>query len=154
MQLIRAIPIFALFLFAVLNSDKLIGVIQLTDVMSQDEQKKTGVSQLNNQQKQELEKWVNEKFILKPIASEAPMPSLQQNLNNGSRLELTDGSIYEIAPSDQARTAFWISPIAIKVSASNDPMFPVELTNTLTGVTVRAKQVRAATIKPQTNPNL
>jgi hypothetical protein len=40
------------------------------------------------------------------------------------------------------------------VTASNDPMYPALLTNTLTGVSVRAKQVRAATIKPLANPPL
>ena len=154
MQLIRAVPILALFLFAVLNSDKLIGFIKLNDVMSQDEQKKTGVLQLSDAQKQELEKWMNEKFVLKSVHADIPPLTLQQNLQNGSQLELSDGSIYEIAPSDRSKTTFWLTPIEMKISASNDPLYPVLLTNSLSGVSVKAKQVRAATVKPETNPKL
>lgn len=154
MQLIRAIPILALFLFAVLNSDKLIGLIKLNDVMTQDEQKKTGISQLSEMQKQELEKWMNDKFVLKMSHSEITPLTLQQNLQSGAQLEFSDGSIYEIAPSDRSKTIFWLTPIEMKIAQSNDPMFPALLTNTLTGVSVRAKQVRAATIQPQTNPPL
>jgi hypothetical protein len=153
MQLIRAIPILALFLFAVLNSDKLIGLIKLNDVMSQDDQRKTGVSQLTDMQKQELEKWVNDKFVLKASQAATPL-TLQQNFQNGTQLQLSDGSIYEIAPSDRAKTTFWLTPIAMTVTQSTDPMYPVLLTNTLTGVAVRAKQIQAATIRPQANPPL
>ncbi len=153
MQLIRAIPILALFLFAILNSDKLIGLIKLNDVMSRAEQKKTGVARLSEVQKQELEKWMNDKFVLKPVQAEVPL-TLQQNLQNGSQLELSDGSIYEIIPSDRSKTTFWLTPIVMKVAPSDDPMYPVLLTNTLTGVSVKAKQIRAATLKPPTNPPL
>jgi hypothetical protein len=154
MQLIRAIPIFTLFLFAVLYSNKLIGLIKLNEMMSLDEQKKTGVSQLSEMQKQELEKWMNDKFILKSSRTDTPPLTLQQNLQSGAQLELSDGSIYEIAPSDRSKTTFWLTPITLKISPSNDPKYPALLTNTLTGVSVRAKQVRAATVQPQTNPPL
>lgn len=146
MQLIRAVPALALFLCAVLNSDKLLGLIKLSDVMSTDEQQKTGVAQLTGVQKQELEKWMNDKFILKTATSTASL-TLQQNLQNGAQLELSDGSIYEIAPSDRSKTTFWLTPINMTVTPSNDPMYPVLLTNTLSGVSVRAKQVRAPTQK-------
>lgn len=146
MQMIRAVPALALFLFAVLNSEKLLGLIKLSDLMSADEQKKTGVSQLSEIQKQELEKWMNDKFILKSASTTTPL-TLQQNLQNGAQLELSDGSIYEVAPSDKSKTTFWLTPINITVTPSNDPMYPVLLTNTLSGVSVRAKQVRAANPK-------
>ncbi len=149
MQLIRAVSVLALFLIAVLYSDRLLGLIKLTDVMSHDEQMKTGVSQLSEMQKQELEKWMNEKFVLKSSTT-APTLTLQQNMKNGSQLELSDGSIYEIAPSDRAKTIFWLTPISMTVTASNDPMYPALLTNTLTGISVRAKKVKAATTQPKT----
>ncbi len=86
--------------------------------------------------------------------AETPRLTLEQNLQNGSQLQLSDGSIYEIAPTDKAKTTFWLTPIAITVSQSTDPQFPVLLTNTLTGVSVRAKQVRPATPPSQTSPKL
>lgn len=154
MQFIRAIPILALFLLAVFNADKLIGLIKLTEVMSQDEQIKTGVSQLSETQKQALEKWMNEKFVLKTAQLTTHPLTLQQNLQNGSQLELSDGSLYEIAPSDRSKTTFWITPITLTITTSNDPMYPALLTNTLSGVSVRAKQLRPATIQPNPNPPL
>lgn len=144
MQIIRAVSLLALFLFAVLYSSRLSGLIKLTDVMSQDEQLKTGVSQLSETQKQALENWMNKKFILKTGGS-AQTLTLQQNIKNGSQLEFTDGSIYEIAPSDRSKTVFWLTPISMTVTASNDPMYPALLTNTLTGIAVRAKQIKAST---------
>lgn len=143
MQIIRAATVFALFLFAALNSDKLSGLIKLNELMSQDEQQKTGVSKLSQMQKQELEKWMNEKFVLKSTNSETHPLTLEENLQSGSQLKLSDGSIYEIAPSDRSKTTFWLTPINMTVSASNDPLYPVLLTNTLTGVSVRAKQVHS-----------
>jgi hypothetical protein len=144
MQFIRAVSILALFLFATLHFGKLVGLIKLSDVMSQEEQKKTGILQLSEMQKQELEKWINEKFVLKTTSSEVAPLSLEQNLQSGVQLELSDGSIYEIAPSDRSKTTFWLTPIPITVTASNDPLYPALLTNTLSGVSVRAKQIRSA----------
>ena len=154
MQIIRAIVIFALLFFAVFNADKLMAVIKLSDTMMTEQQQKTGIDNLSDSQKQALEKWMNDKFILKSSATNTPPVTLEQNLNNGSQLELSDGSIYEIAPSDKAKTLYWLTPIPIEIAPSGDPMFPYLLTNTLSGVGVRAKQVRKETIKPQTNPKL
>jgi hypothetical protein len=114
MQFIRAVPIVALLLFALLNSNKLVGTAQVA---------------------------------AQPL-------TLQQNLQGGAQLELSDGSLYEIAPSDRSKTTFWLTPIAMTITASNDPMYPVLLTNTLSGISVRAKQIRAATVKPNPNPPL
>lgn len=154
MNMIRAIVIFALLFFAVFNADKLLATIQLSDEMTMEEQQTTGIDNLSDSQKQALEKWINEKFILKSTATDTSPITLQQNMNNGSQLELSNGSIYEIAPSDKAKTLYWLTPIEIKISPSDDPMFPYSLTNTLSGVSVRAKQLRKETIKPQKNPKL
>ncbi len=143
MNLIRAFTVLVLILFAVFYSDKLLGFISLNDVMSQDEQRKTGVSQLTSAQKQELEQWMNNTFVLKMVSSTAPL-TLQENIQGGAQLQLSDGSVYEIAPTDQAKATFWLTPITMTVSQSNDPMYPVLLTNTLSGVSVRAKQVKPA----------
>jgi len=143
MQIIRAIPILSLVILGVINSDKLSGVIKLEDEMTKEEQQTTGVATLNAAQKEALEKWINDKFTLKTKSSGA-LPTLQQNMNNGSQLELSDGSIYEIAPSEQAKTLYWLSPVGMEISASNDPMYPYLVKNTLTGVSVRAKLVRGS----------
>jgi len=144
MQILRAVSALTIFLAAALNSGKLLAIIRLNEVMTVDEQKKIGIYNLSPAQKEQLESWINDKFILK-AAREKPLPTLEENLRNGSELKLSDGSSFAIAPSDQAKASAWISPIAIKMSPSTDPMFPVLLTNTLTGASVKAKKIHPAT---------
>jgi DNA replication protein DnaD len=116
--------------------------------MSSNEEQKTGVYMLSPAQKQELEKWINEKFTLKASNPTSTPIYLQQNIQNGSQLQLTDGSLYEIAPSDQSKTAYWITPIPIKISSSSDPQYPVLLTNTLTGMSVQARLISTPSKTP------
>lgn len=146
MQILRAISALTLFLIATLNSGKLLAMIRLNDIMTADDQKKTGIYNLSPTQKDQLELWINDKFTLKTVQT-TPAPTLEQNLRNGSELKLSDGSSFIIAPSDQAKASSWITPIAIKISLSGDPLFPVLLTNMLTGASVKAKQVRPAAVK-------
>jgi hypothetical protein len=141
MHLVRAVPIITALVIGAVNSDKFIGLIKLNDVMTPDEQKKTGIQELSDTQKQELEKWMNDTFALKEEAPEKKEPTLEQNINGGEKIQLTDGTLYEIAPEDRSKTAFWLTPIALKVGKSNDPQYPTQLTNPLTGESVKAKIV-------------
>lgn len=143
-----------IFLAALLSSGSLLGLIRLSDLMSQDEQKKTGISQLSDMQRQELERWMNEKFVLKAVHPAASRITLEQNLQNGAQLVLSDGSIYEIAPTDRSKTTFWLTPISITIGTSQDPTYPTLLTNTLTGVSVRAKQTQPPRSQPASSPQL
>ncbi len=143
-----------IFLAALLSSVNLLGLIRLSDLMSQDEQKKTGISQLSAVQRQELERWMNEKFVLKTVHPPAPRITLEQNLQNGAQLVLSDGSIYEIAPTDRSKTTFWLTPVSITMSPSQDLAYPTLLTNTLTGVSVRAKQTQPPRSQPASSPQL
>jgi hypothetical protein len=143
MQIMRAVSALTIFIVAALNSGKLLAMIHLNDIMTPEEQKKTGVYNLSTTQKEQLELWINDKFVLKTV-EEKPMPVIEENLRNGSEIKLSNGSSFAIAPSDQAKASAWISPVQIKISASGDPLFPVLLTNTLTGVSIKGKQVRPA----------
>lgn len=131
---------------------QLSGNIMLDDVMSPEEQKKTGINHLTAAEKQELEKWLNENFTFKlPEAAAQPdLPKkelyLSENINNGKQLRLSDGSVYEIAPDDLVRTSFWITPFQIKIVPSQDPNYPYQIINTNTGTAVKAKQVSPPTI--------
>jgi hypothetical protein len=149
MQILRAISALTIFMVAIFNSNKLLGTIRLNEVMSSSEQKKTGISELTPLQKQELERWINETFVLKTVGQTDTLPYLEQNLQNGSQLKLSDGSIYIIAPTDQAKTSFWLTPIPLKISSSQDHTYPVLLTNTLTGESAKAKQIHPARPRPQ-----
>ncbi len=137
MHFVRVIPALVIGAVSVLYSTKAVGA--LDDIMTKEEQQKTGVDHLTDPQKQALETWINDKLALK-----TPPPKkwvyLSENLNNGAQLRMSDGSLYAIAPQDQQRTSVWLTPFAAKFDESGDPNFPVKITNTITNVSVSAKQ--------------
>lgn len=125
--------------------------IFLDDVMSKEEQKKTGVYKLTAPQKIELENWLNRKFILKEQTEReqnAQPLSLSMNIDNGQKIELSDNSIWDIAPGDVIKASAWITPFPVKLSPSNDPDYPYFITNTVSGDSVKAKRW----VKPPSNP--
>ena len=145
MHPIRAISAIVVFATTVLYTSNVLGTMRLNEVMSMDEQKKTGVATLTDAQKKQLESWINEKFVLKPTTMTAASSStyLEQNIQSGAQLVFSDGSIYEIAPTDRSKTVFWLTPIAVTIEPSGDPNYPSKITNTLTKVSVIGKMVRA-----------
>jgi hypothetical protein len=143
MHFIRIISTVTIVAVTAFYSSKLLGIVQLQDVMTPDEQQKTGIFQLSEAQKKELENWLNQKFVLKNASLTASSPIyLQQNINNGARLILSDGSIYEIAPTDRTKAAFWITPAELLIKPSNDPLYPSQITNTLTNASVNGKLIQ------------
>jgi hypothetical protein len=120
--------------------------ILLDDVMSDEEQHRTGVFYLNHNQRAELETWLNDNFVLKTQQQPKQAPqelTLAENINNGHQLRLSDGSLYEIAPSDVTRAAGWITPFPIQVVPSGDPNYPFKIVNTNTGNSLKAKLLTA-----------
>ena len=120
--------------------------IILDEVMTRDDQKKTGVANLSRTQKIALETWLNNTFVLKP-KEQAPPPtaqlSLSINIDNGQKLQLSDNSIWEIAPSDVPTAAVWITPFPVKITQSNDPDYPYLLVNINNGISVKARKAQA-----------
>jgi len=152
MHPIRAISAIVIFGSALLYSNKVLGTMRLSEVMSVDEQKKTGVAGLNDIQKKELE--INNKFTLKTTATTPSQPIyLQQNIQSGAQLMFSDGSIYEVAPTDRSKTVFWLTPIVITIETGTDPNYPSKITNTLSKVSVNAKMIKApnSEMTPQNN---
>jgi hypothetical protein len=144
MHPIRAISAIVVFATTVLYSNKVLGTMRLNEVMSMDEQQKTGVAALTDAQKKELESWINDKFVLKPTTvAAASTIYLQQNIQSGAQLMFSDGSVYEIAPTDRSKATFWLTPIAITIEPSGDPNYPSKITNTLTKVSVLGKMIKA-----------
>ncbi len=126
--------------------------ILLDDVMTKEEQKKTGVYNMTMQQKIELEAWINRTFILKPVTTaQASGLNLSININDGQKLQLSDGSIWEIAPSDVPTAAVWITPFPVNVLSSNDPTYPSLLVNAQSGASVKARQIAGPATPPTQN---
>jgi hypothetical protein len=127
--------------------------IILDEVMSRDEQKKTGVANLSRTQKIALEAWLNQKFVLK-TKEEATQPelSLSINIDHGQKLELSDNSLWEIAPSDVQTSAVWIIPFPVKIASSGDPEYPCLIINLNSGASVKARPVPSRAQTPAQTP--
>jgi hypothetical protein len=130
--------------------------IVLDEVMSRDDQKKTGVANLSRMQKIALEAWLNQNFVLKS-KEQATSPqeselSLSININNGQKLELSDNSFWEIAPNDVPTSAIWITPFPVKITSSGDPDYPCLIVNLNSGVSVKARPIPSSTAKPSRTP--
>lgn len=124
--------------------------IYLNEVMSKEVQKKTGVVDLTYKQRLALENWLNETFVLRrqPVARKKSEETLylSQNVDNGKVLELSDGSLWKVAPDDVERAAFWVLPFPLYFVDNNDPAdrndFPKKLVNQNTNLGVKVKQIR------------
>lgn len=126
--------------------------ILLDDVMTKEDQKATGVSSLTFKQRMQLEKWINDHCVMKnskqpspPEPSPQAQPqkdlSVALNIQGGKKIQLSDQSLWEIAPNDVPNASFWVLPIPIKLAPSNDANYPTLLINQNSGISVRARKV-------------
>lgn len=116
--------------------------ILLDDVMTQEEQKKTGVSRLTTQQKIELENWMNRTFVLKTNpSSNSQTLYLSINIDGGAKLRLSDNSLWQVAPSDVPQAAGWLLPVPLEIQESKDPQYPYYLVNPQTQEKVKVKKL-------------
>ncbi len=129
LPLILAVPIFA--------------KIVLNDAMTSEEKEQTGVNDLNYSQRMALQEWINTNFELKEDHPQKRKEQLYLSLNieDGAKLELSNGSTYEIAPEDHLYTAYWITPFPVMLGKSDNPDYPVLITNMNTGTSVSGKQI-------------
>jgi hypothetical protein len=65
---------------------------------------------------------------------------LSFNYDNGSTLELSDGSKWTISPDDTSVTSLWLIPMEIQIEPSNDKTYPYILINLQTKQKVKAKK--------------
>lgn len=66
---------------------------------------------------------------------------LSLNIDDGARLQLSDGTTYEIAPEDRLYSAYWITPFPLTIGASGDPDYPISITNLNSRRSVRGKKI-------------
>lgn len=132
--------------------------VEVLDVeMDPAEKKKTGVYRLNDKEKAELQTWIDNTYLKRaePVALKTTpkeqKASIQENLNNGTYIRLSDNSLWNIRPSDTPISQGWITPVDIIVTQSGDPRYPYKLTNSVTGSAVLARKASEA---PQPHPPL
>ena len=133
--MIRLISIF-------LITTSLWGQIALEEMMTPEQMHETGIDSLNQTQKQALENWINNTCTPKESHSEEEENPLylSMNIGQGSKIQLSDGTVYDINPEDRIYSSYWITPVPISLSKSDDPNYPVKITNANTGSSVKGKQ--------------
>lgn len=118
--------------------------------MSVQEMKQTGMAKLSAQEKMALQNWIETRYSKREVIAQNLSgkknlpPTLSENLKNGHYIRLSDNSLWEINPSDTPITQGWITPVEIKISASDDSSYPYNLTNSLTGSTVKARKAESS----------
>jgi hypothetical protein len=66
---------------------------------------------------------------------------LSFNFDNGSSLELSDGSRWKIHPDDIDQTSIWLTPMEIEIEPVNDKSYPYILYNLDTKQRVKASKI-------------
>ncbi len=111
--------------------------------MSAKEKKQTGLHKLTEKEKTELQTWIDNHYAKRENPLETPAEEkgvLSENLQSGSYIRLSTGTLWKIHPKDIPITQGWITPVDIRIAQSGDPEVPYKLTNTLTGSSVRAQK--------------
>ena len=122
-------------------------VINLDDLMTPEEQKKTGISKLTEAEKEELEKWLTGIFIM--TASEISKIHqklggerhwIKEKLDGGRYLILENNIVWEISPLDRVNTFLWM-PLEDVLIIKNDHgfLYPYKIINVDNNETVDAK---------------
>lgn len=107
----------------------------LNQQMTVKEQKETGVHELNKKQRENLETWLQNKSLqTRPQKDQledktVTSSTLSINIDGGAFVQLYDGSVWEIEPSQRSITENWISPIGITVTIEPGTQWPFKLTN-------------------------
>ena len=120
----------------------------LDSMMSSKDKKSTGYDSLTADEKSNLNKWIFEHFSLHadPLGS-TPL-SLSINIDSGKKLQLSDGSLWEIAPEDQNISSVWLTPFQIEIKPSNSKTYPFSIHNLNSQESVKAKEIKI----PDTTP--
>ena len=136
--LLTALMLVSLLIFPTSST---FGGLTLKEMMTSEEQKKTGVNELNATQKKALESWIDQNFEMKEDSKIQKPLSISLNIDKGAKLELSDGSAFEIDPLDRIYSSLWITPFRITLSESGDAEYPVRITNQQTGTSVNGKPI-------------
>ena len=147
MHYFRIVPAAVIASFLLFYATNVLGGIRIEDVMTKEEQKKTGISKLNSEQKKELEAWLTQKFVLRTTTLPVSGVYLSENLDNGAHLRMSDGSLYEVAPENRNISSAWLLPFPLKVEMTQDLTYPYLLIDPNSDERVRAKQIEPG--KPQ-----
>ncbi len=117
-------------------------ILSLDQVMTTDEQEKTGVSKLSAKERAALEEWLTRFTVT--IATEVAKKSagsgksvvysgfgqkhwVREKIENGAFIKLEDGSLWQISPIDKINTMLWLPTDNVVVIESGNPQYPYKL---------------------------
>ncbi|MBI2742520.1 MAG: hypothetical protein HYX48_01215 [Chlamydiales bacterium] len=130
-----------------LLSSPLLADVSLSELMSPQDMKQTGVAKLTPQERGALERWIDQRFEIKTTAVPKPSTeayqrlSLSLNVNGGRKLLLSDQSLWEVSPDDVDTASAWLSPVTIEIRPSDNPIYTSRLVNMDAEQTVKARRV-------------
>lgn len=114
----------------------------INDLMTIEDQNKTGVIRLTQNQKRELAKWLVAHGYYEDQKTYEVLsgPKVSLNVYGGKIIQLSDNTVWEIAPEDIKISETWLNSIPIKVTKTTNPNYPYLLINLLNKVSVKAKK--------------
>lgn len=132
-----------LYLAFFLSINHIYATINLDQIMLPADQKRTGVANLSMEQKYALADWIDQHFIIKSAEQNRAL-AISLNINGGTKLLLSDHSLYAISPDDVALASAWLSPSLVDIVSSGDAQYPDRIINKDTGTSVKAKKISAS----------
>ncbi len=83
-------------------------------------------------------------FLCSAARFSTPLPEgallhLIINMESGTKLLLTDDSIWEVAPEDREISRLWLSPFPLKITRGESDLYPYLITNMQSGKKVKAR---------------
>jgi hypothetical protein len=156
----------ALFLYAAAQTVNT--TPSLNQIMTPDEQTRTGVDKLTPDERTELETWIQtytqskvaslqqKTTRAKKVSMKPSFGVLTINVRGGQFLILTDSSVWEVSPDDIFTSSAWLASIAVEITYDNsDPeaYFPFIIKNQYSGLSVHARQASMDDIPLPTDPS-
>ncbi len=114
--------------------------------MTPQEKERTGLSKLTQKEQTALEDWIHNNYQKRAYPLLSPKkagrrPHIEENFNGGRQIRLSDDTSWKIHPSDAPIAQGWITPVEIEISESGESEYSYRLTNSLTGSSIRARQL-------------
>jgi hypothetical protein len=112
----------------------------LDSMMSSKDKKNTGYDSLTPEEKKNLNRWISEHFSSHPDPIGSIPLSLSINIDNGRKLQLSDGSFWEIDPVDQKTSSVWLTPFPLEITPSDSKTYPFTIQNLTSQESVKARK--------------
>lgn len=116
-----------------------VNIPSINDIMSVEDQRKTGVLGLKQRQKMELAKWLVDHGYYEAEKTNSSDDNLTLTMNDKKDLQLSDGSLWEVAPEDVAISSTWGSNAQVLLERTKNPLYPYNLLNLKTKEKVKVR---------------